>query len=352
MSGPNQPSEVSYGPDLREDEDVKESASYTIRPAEWKQCEREWTESRTGLGIITIITENNDSRPVFQSWRGLSAARNYIALTKQRRDAASYLYRLVDSFINRQSAPERSISCLLVDKPGSGKSALIEGIATSLNADWRKIDLSQMAQRADLITRLDALATDQANSPRPLLVFVDEIDDDGGNWYGQFLLPLEASMYVREGNAVYLRPCVWVFAGSGKQPAQGSKFDDFKSRLTDGELTLAAVGGREADEQLERLERVYVAVTLLHQRFPHVTHISLGVLRTFWRISPGVEMRRVRHLVHKITAVRGSHIRESDVAFIPRALRPDEYLRSSPIFRSTQKHGWRSDMLVEIQDGD
>ncbi|MCK7467875.1 MAG: hypothetical protein MZU91_06960 [Desulfosudis oleivorans] len=85
--------------------------------------------SKTGLGIIIKENGNNKEELRLELWRGMSVIENYIACTQKRRQEVARLYRISRSFI--QNYPDRisnSISCLLADKPGSGKTALIKGL--------------------------------------------------------------------------------------------------------------------------------------------------------------------------------------------------------------------------------
>jgi len=288
---------------------------YEIKVIPWEQSTREWTESRTGLGIV----KGNDGKLCFDLWRGMSAVHGYVALTNIRRNAASRLYKIVKSFVETQPLPERASSCLLMDAPGRGKSALARGLGKTLELEFRLIDLSQMSERADLLNRLDGIVTDQAEVKRRFLVFVDEIDSDDGRWYGQFLAPLESGYYVRGGNRFHIKPCFWVFAGStGRAVATDrvTKLADLKSRLTDGEIPLSKPKMESQEEAEERLERTYIAVSILRELFPNLQYVTPGVLFAFYQIDPSVEIRRIRHLVHKVKKIEGNAILARNVSFI------------------------------------
>jgi hypothetical protein len=297
---------------------------YEIKVTPRRQSSREWRESRTGLGIV----KRKDGQLCFDLWRGMSAVDGYVALTETRRAAASKLYKIVKSFAETQPPPERASSCLLMDAPGQGKSALVKGLAKPLDIELRLIDLSQMNERADLTNRLDSIVTDQAELKRRFLVFVDEVDSDKGRWFAQFLAPLESGYYVHGGNRFHIKPCVWVFAGSTVRPAakgkaraateEVPKLDDFKSRLTDGEINLSNPQGRAKGRQEEaevRLERTYIAVSLLRDRFPGLRFVTKGVLLAFYQIDPLAEIRRIRHLVHQVQNVRDNAVLSRDVPF-------------------------------------
>lgn len=130
---------------------------------------------------------------------------------------------------------------------------------------------------------------------------------------------------MRGGNRFHIRPCVWIFAGSSKtekvkvegkeEDERVDKFDDFRSRLSDGEIQLS---GSPPEEALERLERVYVAVSFMRERFPDLRRVSAGVLFAFYRIDPSIEVRRIRHLVHKVQNVQENEMLMRNVSFIER----------------------------------
>jgi hypothetical protein len=293
---------------------------YNIKVTLWDQSTQEWEESRTSLGIV----KEND-KLYFDLWRGMSAVNGYVALTEARHSAASQLYTIVKSFAETQPPPERAASCLLMDAPGQGKSALVKGLANALKVEFRLIDLSQMSERADLNNRLDSIVTDQAESKRRFLVFVDEIDSDKGRWYGQFLAPLESGYYVHGGNRFHIKPCVWVFAGSTVRSAtrdeetaviaEPDKMADFKSRLTNGEIHLSKLT-KKTDEAQIRLERTYIAVSILRALFPGLRFVTPGVLSAFYRIDPSIGIRGIRHLMHRVTNVRDNAVLTRDVAFL------------------------------------
>lgn len=286
----------------------------------WEECMLQWKESRRGLGIVRAA----GGQLCFDLWRGMSAVHRYVALTRTRRSAASRLYGIVKSFAQAQPPPEEASSCLLMDAPGRGKSALVKALAEPLDMEFRLIDLSQMNDRDDLLNRFDGIVTDQAESKRRFLVFVDEIDSDGGRWYSQFLAPLESGYYVRGGNRFHIEPCVWVFAGSTRRDAaadnaKGTKLPDLKSRLTHGEIQLSNSQKKNEEshgQAEERLERVYIAVSLLRQLFPNLKYVTPGVLFAFYSITTSIEIRGIRHLVHQVKRIEGNAIYARNLSFL------------------------------------
>ena len=72
-------------------------------------------------------------------------------------------------------------------------------------------------------------------------MFVDEINAtlDGDDVYGAFLAPIEGGYYIRTGVKYKLRPCVWLFAGTGHGgKKKGDKDEDreFVSKYNDFDL--------------------------------------------------------------------------------------------------------------------
>lgn len=334
---PPQNSEAAYGPDLLQGGEEQLKGRYSIDPTPWAECTRHWKQSQSGLGIV--YDEPGLYR--FDVWRGMSIVDGYVALTAMRRRAVSRLYRLVQSFAKAQPRPERQVSCLLLDAPGRGKSLLVRKVAKRLDIEYRSINITQVVDRADLLGQLDAVVTGQTEAPqRAFLVFVDEIDSPLGDalWHVEFLAPLEDGYYIRGGNRFHIRPCVWVFAGSrGAEASEDAgppkKFKDFESRLTHGTIRLSSPDGcrRDAGEAAtaratdpERLERVYIGVSMLRDRFPDLKSVSVGVLAAFYRIDPRVGIRRIRHFVDGVQNVQDKIVCMRNVSSIEQFFGTDE----------------------------
>jgi len=180
-----------------------------------------------------------------------------------------------------------------------------------------------MLRREDLLDVFDSIATKQANQDKPVLILVDEVNAtlDGSNVYGAFLAPLEEGSYVRRGSAFNLKPCVWIFAGTdldGASGKRGDKVEDFKSRMTMiaqfDYQSLAAKNRSDASLiNAARLEQVYLGVSMIHQLYPDVRHVSRSILEVFYQLDPAeAPARTIRKLIRLLRNVQYSKIIEDN----------------------------------------
>lgn len=315
--------ETAYDPDLSSGGLEELKPRWRIRGSEWEEDKRCWYESRHGLGIITSGDSSRNKRYRFELWRGMSVIEDYVALVETRRDAVRQLYNLARSFINpryTQNESRTSVSCMLVDSPGRGKTVLVRSLAKKLGISFLPFNITEMVNREDIINSFDVIVTTQARERgRPVLVFIDEIDALlNGPVFDLFLAPLEDGVYVRGGNRFRIDPCIWIFAGTKSLKGVEGKASDFVSRLTNGEITLAdsiqeAGSQNPTMDHLRRLERVYVGVNMLRTRYRDLRYVTAGVLLYFYRVNPGVSMRKIRHFVEKIRDVEYAKVSQRNL---------------------------------------
>jgi hypothetical protein len=144
-----------------------------------------------------------------------------------------------------------------------------------------------------------------------VLAFFDEINATVNNnhVYGTFLDPIDRGTYTRGGRTFYIRPCTWIFAGTGMGESEPeTKGSDFKSRLTHPPLSFSST----SDLLLAKLERVYIGAAFLVNTYTDVTHASDLVLESFRLLNPDTSLRdqerfvgKFRHF-HKNTVWGGS----------------------------------------------
>jgi len=315
--------ETAYDPDLSKGGLEELKPRWRTRASEWEEDKRYWHESRHGLGIITLDDSYNNKRYRFELWRGMSVIENYVALVETRRDAVRKLYNLARSFINpryTQNESRTSVSCLLVDSPGRGKTVLVRSLAKKLGISYLPFNITEMVNREDIINSFDVIVTTQARERgKAVLVFVDEIDALlNGPVFDLFLAPLEDGVYMRGGNRFRIDPCIWIFAGTKSLKGVEGKASDFVSRLTNDEITLAdsiqeAGSQNPTLDHLRRLERVYVGVNMLKTRYRDLRYVTAGVLLHFYRVNPVVSMRKIRHFVGKIRDVEYAKVSQRNL---------------------------------------
>lgn len=308
--------ETAYNPDLLKGGNELET-QWPTEYFPWEDHEKRWDKSRKGLGIV----DQDSDKPKFELWRGMSVVDGYIAIVETRRKAVLKLYNLARSFISPRFTPRHhrsSVSCLLVDSPGRGKTALMRSLAETLNINFLSFNITEMVTREDIINSFDVIVTTQARERgKPIIVFVDEIDTylSNGPVFDLFLAPLDDGVYVRGGNRFRIDPCIWIFAGTKELKAKSNmnngvsgtlnKASDFVSRLTNGQIILTDLTPERVPQShkldhLHRLERVYIGVNMLRTRYRDLRYVTAGVLLWFYRLNPKVSTRKIRHFVENI----------------------------------------------------
>jgi len=305
---------------------------YKLKPDKWREEKEKWEQSGTLMGLLNEesyavprgersvdgdggSTSGRMARPekglALEAWRGCRALPGYVACIQEKVDVINQIGHYIRAFRGADSG--RSVSILLQADPGTGKTFLAKRLAEVFKFRLVKWDITQMVQRSDLLNLFDSVATEQANHPkRPVLVFVDEINSvlAGNNVYGAFLAPLEEGAYVRQGNSFNLRPCVWIFAGTGlDSSSEGEKGVDFKSRMTMiAEFDFASLKRIRHDATLiddARREQVYLGAFLIHQLYPDVTRVSRDILSVFYNLDPAeAPARIIRNLIMKVRDVQ------------------------------------------------
>jgi hypothetical protein len=341
--------ETAYDTDFFKGKENELKSKWRLVNSDWETSEKSWEQSRKGLGIIKSPDSSGNNRYRFELWRGMSVIENYVALVETRRNAVLQLYNLARSFIKprfTQTDANSSVSCLLVDAPGRGKTVLVRSLAQKLGISYLPFNITEMVNREDIINSFDVIVTTQARERgKPVLVFVDEIDAQlsNGPVFDLFLAPLEDGVYMRGGNRFRIDPCIWIFAGTktlkstktksslDSDRRKSTKDSDFVSRLTNGEILLTDTTQNLSSQapqmnHLRRLERVYVGVNMLQNRYRDLRYVTAEVLFYFYRVNPDVSMRKVRHFVDKIRDVEyakvsrrnlppaGSVIEEKDIS--------------------------------------
>lgn len=337
--------------------------SQLVHDGSWPDEKRYWEESQdTGSDKLGIVQAGDG--PVIELWRGSSNLPGYVTCIPEKLAAIDEIGRGIREFTRQPDRPDH-YSILLRADPGAGKTYLAQSLAREFDYSFLSYDIAQMMRREDLLQIFDGVEaqhTENLRNDKPdrsVLVFVDEINArlENSNVYSSFLAPLEGGYYLRNAQRVYLKPCIWIFAGTDPRSERvsignnqgnedrigerrlddGSKIEDFLSRITlktkidlsslipirmskisdenanDPEIDVKQVTGRASLFNSARLEQVYIGVMMLNKLHPDVRLVERDVLYGFWKIDPTRAASRVlRNVVRALRNVQDGVVLRSN----------------------------------------
>lgn len=296
------------------------------RSFNWKSANDNWKRAFSDLGILVPGDEGKGKKEL-QLWRAMTDVGGYVACVRSKRRVLRRLLEEGEAFTRDRT---RHRSFMVIDVPGAGKSFLVNRLARALRMRFLSFNVTQMLTRNDLIECFDTIVTSQAQDPnQPVLVFIDEINAklDGQHVYDAFLAPLEDGIYIRAGKTFHIGPCFWVFAGT-EQPVPRSqsvshdrseKGSDFESRLTSSPFDLKLNVGttderqRVLEEELARMEKVYIGVAAIRNVFPDVRLVSSKVLSAFKLMPMDVGPREISRFVKAFEFVQYGRVTERNL---------------------------------------
>ena len=316
-----------------------------VRSFDWATERRIWHEASSGAGVV-----RRDDRRMLHLWRAMVEVDDYINCNTYKQGVLRNLVTGVRAFA---SSPRHHFSCMMVARPGSGKTYLARQLAKTVGLRFLPFNITQMQSRTDILKCFDTItAAQSADRESRLLVFVDEVnaDIDGSSVFGAFLAPLEEGAYVRDGHTFSIEPCAWIFADttdprksqkSGKDsPAKGS---DFVSRLTLPILNFTS-GVSERDYSMEN---VYLGVALLRSEFSDVTQISEPVLSAFRLLPKKARPRDIKHFVERFQNIQAGKVTSVNV---PRAAWPgDPKGKIQQRWQAELKRATQREQLIDIE---
>jgi hypothetical protein len=320
----------------------------------WQTEEQDWEEWFEHNGVM----DRGEQGLQLEVWRAYTARSKYIAVIHQKREEINRIAALLRQF-GRTNEPERPLSILLSADPGAGKSALARALAETFNFKLVKRDISQMVRREDLTDLFDAVASAQAEAEQNqhVLVFVDEINAQlgGSNVFGAFLSPLEEGVFVRQSGSFKLRPCVWIFAGTGMnaQPEATrtgnrksgriaranvpklDKWPDFESRITyKANLDFASLRAASAKTAYAKhlntdavTEHVCIGAMMIRQRFPESVELSAAVIDRIKKFRPSAGLRQIRSYINGLECRGRVVVDPNNVGRNSRALANERHIR-------------------------
>ncbi len=296
------------GVPLAKDVDPPTILTPTITPIAWKEEHQWWGDARKDRGLIKKSNELH-----LDVWRGSTTLSGYVACVRKKVEIIKELGEALHAFKKDHHNPQRkSLGILIRADPGAGKTYLAKRLAKAFDFSFLRFDITQMLHRDDLLELFDSVATQQANDSSDALVFVDEINAslDASPVYGAFLSPLEEGAYARRGSSFSLKPCVWLFVGTGKKE-DSEKLSDFESRMTfvrniDFDSLRDAYKNNTKDLRDEaRLEQIYLGAIMIHEYYPDVTDVSEAVLTQFYDLDPATSpARRIRRMCYALKDVQ------------------------------------------------
>ena len=197
---------------------------------DWSKMRDDWKEAKSDMGLIKVNGQNSR----LEVWRASTDLPGYIACITEKRQAIGRIWQKINAFTQKKDV-RTSLSILLEADPAVGKSFLAKKLSERLQCELIKHDITQMIDREELLDLFDMVANAQANSSKPVFVFVDEINATlgGSSVYGAFLSPLEGRKYLRQGQQIELQPCIWMFAGTPRSSGRGDdNRQDEKRRIS------------------------------------------------------------------------------------------------------------------------
>lgn len=292
---------------------------------DWKKMQEDWSDAKSidKLGIV-------EEQKRLEIWRPSTDLPGFIVCIKEKRAAIRRIWQKMNSFILREDPPQ-SLSILLEADPAVGKSFLVETLAKVSNCELVQCDITQMIERKELLDLFDRVADAQAQSSKPVFVFVDEINATlgGSPVYGAFLSPLESGKYIRNGQHIELKPCIWMFAGTPDGDSSDEKRDkqqkekrkDFESRMTmieriDYESMRKRKIGERNETDLEheaKMEQVYLGAKRINDAFNDVIQIDLDILKAFYGLKPeDAPARRIKRLATSLENVQYGRVHKGN----------------------------------------
>ncbi|MDS4042292.1 MAG: hypothetical protein RKP20_14060 [Candidatus Competibacter sp.] len=292
---------------------------------DWQKMQNDWSDAKSTdkHGII-------QKQKRLEIWRPSTDLPGFIVCIKEKRAAIRRIWQKMNSFILREDPPQ-SLSILLEADPAVGKSFLVERLAKVSGCTLVQCDITQMIERKELLDLFDRVADAQAENSRPVFVFVDEINATlgGSPIYGAFLSPLEAGSYMRNGQRITLKPCIWMFAGtpdgdnraSDNDKTKKEKREDFESRMTMIEridyksmFENRIVGRTGIDLKHEaKLEQVYLGAKRINDAFNDVKQIDRDILKAFYELEPEeAPARRIKRLAASLENVQYGRVHKGN----------------------------------------
>ena len=333
----------------------KEAKTEVRRLVDWEITDTDdnirshWKSAKSvdDYGIINYKKQEKGMR--LEIWRASTDLPGYIVCIQEKREAIRRIWQKINTLVQRQD-PDQHVSIFLEADPGVGKTFLAEQLANNIRGcKLLQCDITQLVERSELLDLFDRVASEQAESKGPVFVFVDEINATlgGSPVYGAFLSPLEAKSYMRNGQYVTLKPCIWMFAGTrdsrgtNGNATQTEKREDFESRMTLHEkidyksMMNKRIGERTVGDVTNeaKLEQVYIGAQMINNAFRDVTRIDLDIIKAFALLDPSVAPgRKVKRMASSLQNVQYGRVNKGNCTslewkdfidkFVPEAEQP------------------------------
>ena len=244
-----------------------------------------WHESSTQCGL----SKDKSGRWYLELSRATIELSGFVCVAPDRRRQLARLIKEIKAFDPQHS---KSLSGLILAKPGSGKTTLVGSLARDLGLNLLSYNITNMMTFDDLLFSFDQIVTSQLeNRGKKLLVFVDEVNAHINKQavYEAFLTPLEDGYYVRSGTKRMIQSCIWLFVGTGtlKDIENDSKGSDFTSRMSLDPIRMSDVP--KAEEPHLYIENIYVGAIFARKEYPwldELDHEVIAVLGALGEVGP------------------------------------------------------------------
>lgn len=311
-----------------------------------------WNESSQDCGIIHDEKQNK-----LQLWRGESAIKGFICPGGPKRNRINELLKGISQFKNKRD-PIHPFNCLLISRPGWGKSHLAQSLADHFDMSHMSFSLSQMASTQDLVDCFDSICSHQNRTTKKLLIFMDEVNCqiEGHLAMGLLLGPIWDGSFLRNGKLYKLSPATWIFASTAsidelkgsnvEKEKDSNKGSDFISRINGPIIRLDSLDRKAGDankfksyadhvvsnpelsknkklkihEKMVRLipqhiktEQVYLGVSLMNRFWGPISYIRENVLWLFHDLVPINGVRSLEFFVSNFQNIQRGVVDQSNV---------------------------------------
>ncbi len=197
------------------------------------------------------------------------------------------------------------LNCIIVAKPGSGKSFLVKQIAEATNCEMVEVNCSQVLSTKDLLQKIARLQNIKYKTP---LLFLDEVDAENGKYYINLLEPLWSAKVEIEGETrTWQKKFVTILVASNADSptefledlltnCKDKKGKDLHSRLEGPTLDLSFSERQPKVNKEARTSRVYLIVDLLLRYHATARIAQRGILDLVY-CAPEFNPRAVEHFI-------------------------------------------------------
>jgi hypothetical protein len=216
----------------------------------------------------------------------------------------------------KRSDYHRPYVSLLVAAPGAGKTTLARQLAEAAGYQFYEVNVSRLQNTAALLAHFDQVASLSAarKNEKLTLLFLDEIDArlEGKRVFGMLLSALLEGVYEVGALKRHLGKVAVVLASSQKPTCASFHKWLITCREEKGPDLWSRINGQKLElPEMNAAERVYLAASLLKNKFPGITHVSKELLDVFAGMAHAAP-REIEQQVDRIERA-GGEVRLADL---------------------------------------